>query len=186
MRTLVPKPVPDGWYVKVGAGGPFRAHYMRDGSRICQIKMTGTSVPYRGDEFGRCHICRWKLKENPEDHQLLEVEQPANRRGLSMVKIYNFSDDSDRWEIGILTDCVDEQEFCREVGRAVVRSQLATDRRGDSHDALIAQVVQKSADIICRLRGYKNDVHERRLMLAGNAWPSDEMEPLHVRELIEA
>lgn len=98
--------------------------------------------------------------------------------GNEVIRIYNHSEDEDRVRISLVTDYNTEEEFARRLAPAMLSA--VEDLSPTLKESAIAQTILKSVDIVCKLRGYKNEVKERRIMLAGEVWPDDDDVPLGV------
>ena len=69
--------------------------------------------------------------------------------------------------MGIETNCTDEDNFLDQLGIAL--ETLSDDGRFKGDWRFQFQYwVRYTADILCKLRGYKNDVAEKRILMAGN------------------
>lgn len=96
-----------------------------------------------------------------------------------MVRIFDVSDSDERFEVVILTDCDDERQFTGQLARAMSNELEAQPA------AFLEQILSRSTDVVCKYRGYKSEVHERRLLLAGEVWPAEDVAPLAGADMVE-
>jgi len=80
-----------------------------------------------------------------------------------MTKIYNTPDGT---EFTIKTDTFDENEFRAQIAALIVN--ICKTEKDESKNKMQAKsLLQGYAEIICKLRGYKADIKEHRVLLAG-------------------
>ena len=96
-----------------------------------------------------------------------------------MLRIYKNGSGNDL-SLVILTDSLREHRFRKQVAEAADSALRGFEEDATSRLQFLEELVEHSADIICRLRGYKNDVKERRLIMSGNVWPGEDEEPLSI------
>lgn len=70
-------------------------------------------------------------------------------------------------DVSVVTDCVDERDFL----------ETFTDALNTSPGGVDYRVLASGFEILAKLRGYKSNVQERRL-LAGGRWPHPSEEPI--------
>jgi len=80
-----------------------------------------------------------------------------------MIKIYNTPDST---EFTIKTDTFDENEFRIQIAALIVNI-CKTEKDESKNKLQTKSLLQGYAEIICKLRGYKADITEKRVLLAG-------------------
>ena len=88
-----------------------------------------------------------------------------------MIKIFEMTQaGGNDVDVVVVSDCTDEREFFRQLSNATL---LAMAKKKSNGQLFLELLLHRVADITCRLRGYKNEVKERRLMMAGEFWPPE-------------
>lgn len=111
----------------------------------------------KSDRTAHCFVCvirRWQL-----------VEERINGE---VVKLFSFND-----TVAVQTDESIETEFTKKYN-AALREVQAEGKLGDDFPLFMDRAQARYAEIICKMRGYKADVDEKRLLTSGDLPPMSE------------
>lgn len=100
--------------------------------------------------------------------------EPNWKEGGGMVKIFNLGTDEST-KIVLMTDCESEDDFRRQLARALLTLDYA-----DDNVVYFEQMLERAFDIVAKYRGYKNGAKARTTLLAGDVWPPDDLAPIAV------
>lgn len=132
---------------------------MRAGLSVEQWKAVGP----------RCQKCTTTLlRERAADTEPATLSQG---KIMARTSIYQHED-----EVSIVTDAKDERDF--EDGFTRAFAALVANGNGNGR-AVQREAIKAGFDIVAKLRGYKSDVQERRVLSAGR-WPHPSEQPLAV------
>ncbi len=95
-----------------------------------------------------------------------------------MIKLYKDGD-----SMAIKTDCKNEEDFINQFSR-LLESMIDEGKYHNDWHFQLSYWLPQFVDICCKLRGYKNSVTERHILIAGQIFEGDECAGIDDREKV--
>lgn len=134
---------------------PMESKYRSDCADCWRSISTGEWMYWsKNERSAHCFVClivRWQM-----------IEERINE---AVVKLFMFND-----TVAVQTDEAIESEFTKKYN-AALREVQSEGTLGDEFPLFMDRAQARFAEIICKMRGYKADVDEKRLLTSGDVPP---------------